>query len=151
MVLALGSLTSCNKAVIYSKDREMEPISKIYSAPVVDVYKSAHEVLTSSGYKIQREDPATGKIITGWLSTKATSHYVDLFDHRDYGTVGAYYRLDLTVVEKSGKTELTISAPVRSIVGRIKSSHEEEKRVLNKIADLLRREDFEMTNVGTTE
>jgi uncharacterized lipoprotein len=148
---ALSLFASCNKAILYSKDREMEPVTKVFSEAPAETYQAAKRALLRLGYKIHREDEGQGTIETGWLPTKASSHYVDLFDRQDYGTVGAYYKIQLAVREKGAKAEVEISAPVRSIVGRIKSAGSEEKKVLNKIADLLRKEDFEITNVGVQE
>lgn len=147
----LFSVAGCNKAVLHSRDREMEPVSRTFSAPPADAFKSARQALVQTGYKIEREDEAAGTLETGWRSTKASSHYVDLFDRRDYGTVGAYYKIQVRITESGGKSQVEVSAPVRSIVGRIKSSHSEEDKLLDKIAELLRPEDFEMTNVGITE
>lgn len=149
--LILMTLTACNKAILYSRDREMEPVSRAFSTSIPEAFKASKEVLLSLGYKIESEDESAGNLKTGWQSTKAGSHYVDLFDRRDYGTVGAYYQIQIRVTDQSGKAQVEVAAPVRSIVGRIKSSHSEEGRILRKIADLLRREDFEMTNVGVQE
>lgn len=148
-VLLTGS--ACNKAILHSKDREMEPVSRTFATSVPDALRVAKEVLLNLGYKIDNEDPAAATLKTGWRSTRASSHYLDLFDRQDYGTVGAYYRIDLRVKESSGKADVEVSAPVRSVIGRIRSSHREEKKILGKIADQLRREDFEMTNVGVQE
>ena len=147
----LGPLTACNRKIIYSKDRAMEPISKLFNTSLDEAYKTSKEAILRLGYRIDREDEPQKSFRTVWLSTKADSHYVDLFDRRDYGTVGAYYRLQVKVTEKQGQADVEIEAPVRSIIGRMKSSHIEEKKVLKKMADLLRKEDFEMTNVGVEE
>lgn len=151
LTAVLSSLAGCNKAVLHSKDREMEPIVRVFRPAKPDTYKAAKESLIALGYKIQEEDESQGRLKTGWRSTRASSHYVDLFDRKDYGTVGAYYQIVLSIKEVDGKSEVEVSAPVRSVVGRIKSSHSEEEKVLDRMADLLRREDFEMTNVGVTE
>lgn len=151
-LIAITTTTACNRKLLYSRDREMEPISKLFPTAIDEAFRVAKESLIRLGYRIERENPTEATLQTGWLSTKASSHYIDLFDHRDYGTVGAYYRLEVKVAEKEGKAEVEVSAPVRSIIGgRLRSSHREEKKVLKKMADLLRRSDFEMSNVGVEE
>ena len=144
-------LTACNRPLLHSKDREMEPLTKVFPTSAPNALKVGREALVRLGYKIETEDESEGLLKTGWRSTKASSHYVDLFDRRDYGTVGAYYQIKLRVLEKEGKAEVKVSAPVRSVVGRLKSSHAEEQKILQKMTDLLRPEDFEMTNVGVPE
>lgn len=152
LALALLPLSGCNKAILYGRDKEMEPVAKAFSISTSDAFKMAKESLASLGYRIEKEDESQGTIRTSWLPTKASSHYVDLFDRRDYGTVGAYYRILVHVSENNGKTQVEVSAPTRSIiVGRLMTAHREENKVLKKMTELLRREDFEMTNVGVSE
>lgn len=151
-LVAISFLGACNKAILYSRDKAMPPVSQTFKTSTPDAFKAVREVVKNMGYKIEREDEKQGSLITGWLSTKTDSHYIDLFDKRDYGTIGAYYRLEVRVTDQEGKALVEIAAPTRSVIsGRLKSSHIEEEKVLAKVTDLLRREDFEMTNVGVTE
>jgi hypothetical protein len=150
---SLAVASSCTKVLVHGRDKDMDPISQLYSTSTEVAYKVGKEALIRLGYKIENEDEKTGTILTNWNSTRATSHYVDLFDRKDYGTVGAYYRLKLEVTESvGGKTQVAVSTPVRSLItGRLRTSNREEKRVLKKITDLLRTDDFSMTNVGVEE
>jgi hypothetical protein len=151
--LSLAVSASCTKVLVHGRDKDMDPVTQLYSTSPEVAYKTGKEALIRLGYKIENEDDKTGTLITNWNSTKATSHYVDLFDRKDYGTVGAYYRLKLQVTESTaGKTQVAVSAPVRSLItGRMRTSNREEKKVLKKIRDLLRSDDFEMTNVGVED
>ncbi len=149
-LIALLSLAACNKVILHSHDKDFDPAVKTFSVPPEDALKAAKEALLSRGYRIHDEDKE--KIRTAWLSTKADSHYVDLFDRKDYGTIGAYFRIVVHVTEKNGKSEVEISAPIRSVItGRVRTSYYEEKRILAKMTDLLRKDDFEITNVGVEE
>ena len=150
-LVTLTTLSACTRVLVHSRDREMEPMTKLFNESVEEAYKAARSSVVRLGYKIHREDESQRTIETGWIPTKASSHYVDLFDRKDFGTVGAYYQIQLKVTERSSRAEVEVSAPVRSVVGRIKSNHTEERKILKKIADLLRKEDFEMTNVGVDE
>jgi hypothetical protein len=151
----LSSLTglSCTKVLVHGRDKDMDAVTKLYGTSTEVAYKVGKEALIRLGYKIENEDEDKLTLITNWQSAKATSHYVDLFDRRDYGTVGAYYRLKMEVTEApAGKTQVAVSAPVRSLItGRLRTSNREEKRVLRKITDLLRSDDFSITNVGVEE
>lgn len=152
-LISIAVTASCTKVLVHGRDKDMDPVTKLYGTSTEVAYKVGKEALIRLGYKIENEDEKTGTILTNWNSTKATSHYIDLFDRRDYGTVGAYYRLKLEVTESvGGKTQVAVSTPVRSLItGRLRTSNREEKRVLKKITDLLRTDDFSMTNVGVEE
>lgn len=150
LLAMIGSLTGCNRVLLHSKDKDMDPLTQVFSIGTDDALKTAKEALTVLGYKIEREESSSLK--TRWESTKASSHYVDLFGHKDYGTVGAYYRLVVQVANKDGKAEVSVSAPIRSVITRrVYSANREEKKVLKKMADLIRKDDFEITNVGLSE
>ncbi len=145
-------LSACNKPILYGRNKEMEPITRTFSASPQEAFKAAKETLVDLGYKIDKEDKSEESLQTTWQSTKAASHYIDLFDRRDYGTIGAYYKVHVHVDEKDSKAEVQVSTETKSvIVGRLRSAYSEEKKVLNKMADLLRHDDFEMTNVGVSE
>lgn len=152
-ILSIIVSASCTKVLVHGRDKDLDPVTKLYSTSPEVAFKVGKEALIRLGYKIENEDEKTGTLVTNWNSTKATSHYVDLFDRRDYGTVSAYYRLKLQVTESvAGKTQVAVSAPVRSIItGRLKSSNREEKKVLRKMKDLLRTDDFSITNVGVED
>jgi hypothetical protein len=152
-ILALSSLMACTKVLVHGRDKDLDPATQLYSTSPEVAYKVGKEALIRLGYKIENEDEKTGTLVTNWNSTKATSHYIDLFDHKDYGTVSAYYRLKMQITESvAGRTQVAVSAPVRSIItGRLKSSYREEKRVLKKIQDLLRTDEFSITNVGVED
>lgn len=138
----------CNRAIVHGRERPIEPLSRSYPQPVDQTFQAAKQALTQLGYEIRQEDKGEGLIRSSWVSTKATSHYTDLFDQKDYGTVGTYYRVELKVTAHNGKSQVTVGLPVKSLVPHQKSTYREERRVLRKIADLLRKDDFEMTNLG---
>lgn len=147
-LLLIFTLLGCNKAVVHGKVRPIAPIAQTYSSSTTETFAAAKKALTLLGYEIKEEDATEGLLRTDWRSTKSSSHYTELFDQKDYGTVGAYYRLEVKVGEQDGKGKVWVSAPVKSLVGHQKSTTTEEKKVLQKIGDLLRSPDFEMTNLG---
>lgn len=147
----LGFSFGCAKVLVHGKDRPAEPLEKRFSAPPPDAFQGAKKALEMLGYKVQDVDEERMIVKSGWQSTKPNSHYLDLFDRKDYGTTGAYYQLVIQVEEEAGESNVSVAAPVRSVINHITSSHREERKILKKIGDLLRRDDFEMTNVGVKE
>ena len=150
-IVSLLGFAACTKPMIYGKDRPVEPVTQSFSASGQDTYNAAKEVLKTMGYKISYDNLEKRTLKTGWRSTAVDSHYVELFGRPDYGTVGAYYQLIVEVGDKEGKSEVTITAQPRSIVPNIKSSGRVEKKVLGHMADLLRSDDIQVTNVGLQE
>jgi hypothetical protein len=152
LIVTLVLNAGCYKVIVRSKDKDQPPVSELFDTSIDEAIKAGREALVRLGYKIDHEDKDTNTVYSGWQSAKAASHYIDLFDHRDYGTVGAYYRIVLTAEERAGKTQVAVSAPTRAIVsGRLKTSFREERKVLHKMRDLLRTNDFDITNVGVEE
>lgn len=152
LVMTLTFLTACNKVIVHSKDKEFTPISKTFSSNPKETFTAAQKVLEHAGFKIVRADEDAGLIQTNWISTKATSHYLELFGKKDYGTVGAYYRMTVKLEEKTGKSQVDVFTTARAIItGRLHSDYSEEKKFLSKMADYLRKDDFEITNVGVDE
>ena len=153
-LLICGStlVMSCNKVVVRARDKEFSPITKTFSTTPKEAFEAVQKVLEQTGYKIARADEDVGIVQTGWISTKAASHYLDLFDRKDYGTVGAYYRLTVKLSEKDNKEQVDVFSTARSVItGRLHSSYSEEEKFLSKMTDYLRRDDFEITNVGVDE
>ncbi|MBI1909330.1 MAG: hypothetical protein HYS22_04090 [Deltaproteobacteria bacterium] len=144
-------LAGCTKPLIYGKDRPVDPVSQAFPASEQETYTAAKEVLKTLGYKIAYDNQEKRTLKTGWRSTSIDSHYVELFGRPDYGTVGAYYQLVVEIGEREGKSEVTITAQPRSIVPNLKSSGRVEKKVLARMADLLRSDDIQVTNIGLQE
>ncbi|MBI2082830.1 MAG: hypothetical protein HYT76_04595 [Deltaproteobacteria bacterium] len=141
----------CNKVVVHGKDRPNPSVSRTYSASLDETFSASQKTLATLGYEISEANPSGGTIRTRWISTKATSHYTDVFGEKDYGVVGTYYRLEIALEEKGEKTSVAVSAPVRSLVHKQKSTYREEKKFLKKLADFLRKDQFDLTNIGASE
>ena len=146
-VACLLTLTACTKELVYGKDQESPSVSKKFRQGVHQIFEASKITLKNLGYKIDYEDESTGFIKTGWMPTKSDSHYMHLFDREDYGTVAAYYQLEVRIHPSDADTEVDVSAPVRSIARHIKSSHRTEKKFLKKLEHQLRGSDLHMSNV----
>lgn len=151
-VLALIFLgTACSKPLVHGRDREMEPLTREFSAPQTDVFEAAEQALKDLNYKVEYANKYEGVLRTGWKPTTADSHYIELFGREDYGTNASYYHLAVRVEKADGKTSVEVSAPVRGIVGKMKTSHRVESALLDEIADQLRPADVHPTNIGIVE
>jgi hypothetical protein len=152
LLTAVTLLGGCAKPVLHSRDKDFPPATRTFDASPDAAFKAGKTVLQNLGYKISFEKESLGTITTGWRSTKAASHYISIFDREDYSTVGAYYRIEMKIMSENGKAEVEVSAPVRNIiVHRMETSYREEKKILGLMADQLRSDDFEVTNVGASE
>lgn len=152
LLLISFAFSACNKPLVKSRDKEFAPLSKTFSHPSTETFEAAQKILEQAGFRIARADKDVGIIQTNWISTKATSHYLELFGKKDYGTVGAYYRMTVKFEEKENKSKIDVFTTTRSIIsGRLHSDYSEEKKFLSKMTDYLRRDDFEITNVGVDE
>ena len=141
--------SACSKPAVYGRERPVAPLTRIYAHPPAVTFPAAKKALTLLGYEVREENAAEGTLRTNWTSTKATSHYTELFDRKDFGTVGAYYKVEIVIRDRNGKSEVQVALPVKSLVAHQRSNTQEERRILRKIGDLLRPDDFEMTNLGT--
>ncbi len=151
-LLITFAVAACNKPIVKSRDKEFAPLTKTFSNTSDETFTAAQKILEQAGFRIARADKDVGIIQTNWISTKATSHYLELFGKKDYGTVGAYYRMTVKLEEKDNKSKVDVFTTARAIIsGRLHSDYSEEKKFLSKMTDYLRRDDFEITNVGVDE
>ncbi|PIR16481.1 MAG: hypothetical protein COV46_08060 [Deltaproteobacteria bacterium CG11_big_fil_rev_8_21_14_0_20_49_13] len=145
--------SSCADPSIHASEREVATVSRIFNATPNDAYYAVRWALKTDGYNINKEDLDNGMVVSGWLPSKVDSFYIDPFgpEHKDYGTNGAYYRLSIKITPEDGKTKVEVTSLVKSIVPHLRSSEIQEKKVLRKMADYLRKADIDVTNVGIEE
>ena len=147
----LVSLLSCTKPMVIGHDRPTEPIRKGFSSPSVAVFEAAEQALKQMDFKVEYADQDQGVLRTGWVPTTADSHYIELFGQKDFGVTNSYYHLAIRIEEGGEKVVLEVSAPLRTMVAKMQSSHFQEKRFLSKVKNLLRSADFKVTNVGAID
>lgn len=147
---------ACVKPALTAKEQTLAPIERTFVADPNQAYYAIRWALAATGYPVGAEDLRNGVISTTWVSTLAGSQYLDPFDRndpgaRDWGNRGGYFRMDLQVIPEGDKTRIVVTERVRSVIANIKSSGEQEDRVLTKIGDYLRNVDPDVTNVGIKE
>lgn len=157
IVLLLAMMCSaCATPSMSAKEQSLSPVERTFTADANQAYYAIRWALAATGYPVGNEDLRNGTISTTWVPTKVGSQYLDPFDRndpgtRDFGNRGGYYRMDLQVIPEDGKARIVVTSQVRSIVANLKSSGEQEDRVLNKIGDYLRNADPDVTNVSIPE
>lgn len=139
----------CTKKMVYSKDYYTNPWKAHFDADQASVFKTVEKTLNRFGYELTVKDEVKGSFVAGWRPVEADSHYVNLFDRRDYGVSdGAYYQLTVDLSQEGSRVKVLVATTVKSIVGPLLSSGKVEKRILLQLQDYLRSPQVEMTNVG---
>ncbi len=141
-------LISCNKPKLFSSNQASEEITHSYSVSPEEAFRAAKTALAFRGYALKEEDPQKMTLETYWQPTTADSHYVLVFGRKDYGTVGAYYKLVVKVTSRGSGSQVAITNVAKSFISNVKSSAREEDRVLEKVDDFTRRKDIDVTNIG---
>lgn len=147
VVFALASM-HCSKPLLFGKVQQVSVVRGSFNGSYSQVYDAAKLALSQSGYSIEEEFRQKGTIVTDWKPSTPDSHYVQVFDRRDYGTVGAYYHLDLALYQEAGKIQVAIRSVSKSIVTRLKSTEIEEREILSRMQEYLRGKEIEVTNLG---
>lgn len=152
LVVVILFSTGCARKLIYGKDFYTTPKLEYFRKGINTTFDSTQKILENLGYQVQRADIKRGKIITGWVETEPSSHYVNVFDRKDYGiSDGAYYRVVVDIHSSGFETKVAVSTMVKSIAGPLESSGEVERKVINRLREQLRSADIELTNVGMEE
>ncbi len=141
--------SSCTRVVVKGKEYQTEPLSKTYMTSRSQVYDWCKYVLDKNSYPLLVTDSVNQHLVTGWMPVTSDSHYMNLFDRRDYGgSQGAYYQLEAKVTEEQGKAVLTLWTKVKSVAGKLDSSGVLENKVFKQVANGVRRPQIDVTNVG---
>lgn len=147
---ALG-LTQCAKPILYGKVQQVSVVRKGFNASYDQVYAATQWALSQLDYSTEEASKQRGTFITDWKPSTPDSHYVQVFGRPDYGTVGAYYHLDLALYQEHGKIQVAIRSISKSVVSHLHSTLIEEKNVLDRIEEYLRGKEIEVTNLGITK
>jgi len=147
-LLSLVAAWGCSKPALYGSTMESPPMVHYFDVPPQEAFRAAKESLLFRGYSIKQEDAQNFTLETYWQATTADSHYVEVFRRKDYGTVGAYYRLFVKIKPRNNGSSVSITNVAKSFISNVKSSQREETEVMDKIADFTRKRDIQVTNIG---
>lgn len=151
-LVALPLCLACTKVVVYGMNTTTKPLTHSYSTNLNTALQEVQEALKTLGYKVQHVNDATFQVKTGWLPVKGHSHYMDLFNRKDYSaSSGSYYQLLVDMTSDGNKVNVTVSTTVKSVAGRLSSSQVVERQFLTRLDDLMRSPQIQLTNVGVTE
>lgn len=152
MTTMILGVVACKEPLVRGRDKEMEPLSKSFEATSTETFEAAKEALIELGYKIEYDNIDAGALRTAWEPTTADSHYLELFGKEDYGASASYYHLAVKISSEGyEKSVVTVSAPLRTIVAKMKTSHRVERKFLSNVEDRLRPADIQVTNVGVIQ
>ena len=152
IVLSVAMATlSCAKVFRVATPSQPHYYKQTFSSNANDLYYALRWALRTYGYPIAEEDLQNGVIKTHYVPVKAYSHYLELFNRHDFGINGAYHQLEVRLVPQNGKTEVQVGSRIQSIVAHLKSAGTEEQMILDKVADYLRNQNVQVTNLGLRE
>lgn len=144
-------LSSCTKTLSTAKSISLPAYKQSFAANPNQIYYALRWALKAYDYPIAEEDLQNGIVKSRIVPVKATSHYVDVFKHRDFGVSGAYHQLEVRLVPQNGRTEVQVASKVQGVVKNIKSTGQEETLILTKVGDYLRSANTSVTNLGVQE
>ena len=151
VLFSLTAVVGCTKTFSIAKPQNLSAYQVTLPASPNDIYYALRWALTSNGYPIVEEDLQNGIITTHYVPVGAASHYADVFGHKDFGVTNAHHQLEVRLIPKSGKTAVQIHSRVQSLVQPFRSTGSEEKKILAKIGDYLRKNHVQITNLGVVK
>ena len=140
--------SACSKPKLYGTLQNSEKLVRYYQADPDETFRAVKQALLFQGYSLKKVDEESRSLETYWQPTTSDSHYVEVFGRKDFGTVGAYYRIQVKVEEWNNGSRVSLVNVANSIISNLKSSYREEDRVLTKVDDFTRRRDIQVTNIG---
>ena len=150
-VVAILFCSACGKSLVSGKiNPNMEYYQISLDASANDVYYAVRAALEKSDYAVSSEDLKAGTIVTTWRPISSDSHYVKLFDRKDYSVNAAYHQLEVHIVPAGENVQLKIGSRTKSLVAGLKSSGVEEKKLFFYVANVLRNDEPEITNLGVS-
>lgn len=151
ILLVFSLMGGCTKTYRSATPVMPKVYKKNFSATPNAIYYALRWALTINNYPIAEEDLHNGVIKSRYVPVKATSHYVAIFDRRDFGINGAYHQLEARLIPRGGQTEVQIGSRVQAAVSPVHSSGQEETLLFEKIGDYLRSSNAGLTNQGIQE
>lgn len=153
LIVVMMSLlaASCAKPLARAHTVEMRTFSREYAAVPNDAYYAVRWALKERGISVAEEDLPGGIVKSSWMPVTSDSHYIEIFDRRDFGVTNSYYRVEVQLTDRNGRTRVSVSTKVKTLVNNLHSSGEVEYAVLNDVGNYLRKGVPEITNLGVSE
>jgi hypothetical protein len=152
LFLIMGIGSGCSGAVVNAKvPKKIDYFSKTFKASPNECYYALRWALKINGYPVAKEDLPAGIIKTVWRPVTSDSHYLPVFDSKDYGATGAYHQLEVRVVPRDSKTKVEVGSRLKTIAPHMKSSGVEERKILAQVGNYLRDHEPMISNEGISE
>lgn len=151
MAIVTGVLLtqSCAKPLAEGHLLATPPVTKVFAKDANSIYYAAKWAMGQMGYPEGSEDLAGGVVESKWVPTTASSHYIDTVGGKDYGAIGAYYKLVITIVPvDNGENRVEIATKVKSLVNGVQSTGNKERELLAHVAHHTRSFEANVTNLG---
>ncbi|MBI4210998.1 MAG: hypothetical protein HY540_00025 [Deltaproteobacteria bacterium] len=146
MVIFTGS---CSKPLLVGRVLpKVDYASQSFSTTANDAYVAVRKALYRAGYSVTSEDLKEGVLQTTWVPATSDSHYLPLFERRDFAPTGSYHQLEVQIVPEGEKVLVRVGSRMKSLAVNLKSSELEEQKILTYTADALRNEEPNVTNIG---
>ena len=111
MLLAAG-FASCTKPLASARVKpEVDYVSRTYAAVPNDIYYAARWALVEAGYSVGSENLADGVLTTAWQPVRSSSHYIPLFNRKDFGVTNSYHQLEIRILPGDGRAEVAVFRP----------------------------------------
>lgn len=141
----------CARVMVIASDHATDAVVRRYAGTPDLLYNQSVKVLENMGYEMPFADYVQYKITTGWQPVGSGTHFLDLFNRRDYGAAdGAYYQLQLSFVSEGAYSRAEVRTNVKSVAGKLASSKALEKAFLERLDNAMRSPQIQVTNVGVT-
>lgn len=148
LFLVFASLVGCTKTFSVAKPQNLPAYQATFAVSPNDLYYALRWALTNHGYPIADEDFQNGVITTHYVPVTATSHYVDVFGRKDFGVTNSHHQLEARLMPKEGVTIVTLHSRAQSVAQPFRSTGDEERKILAKMGDYLRKKNIQVTNLG---
>lgn len=151
IVFGFLAAVGCTKTFSVAKPKNLPAYRATFSASPNDLYYALRWALTANDYPIAVEDFQNGVITSRYVAVSASSHYLDVFGRRDFGVTNSYHQLEVRLTPKGEKTIVTLHSRIQGVAQPLRSTGEEEKKILAKIGDYLRKNTVQITNLGAVK
>ena len=145
-------LAGCAKPMAEGTFMSTKPIAKTMNSDANSIYYGIKWAFDETGLPLGEQDLAGGVVESKWVPVGAATHFVNVFDRKDFGANGAYYKMIITIIPvEGGVSRVEAHTKVQSIISRIESYGSKERDVLAKIENHARNYNVVVTNLGVED
>lgn len=142
--------TACANPLIRADTHELPAVEHTFHATPNQVYYAIRWAFAVRKFPVAFEDLRGGVVTSAWIPTRVDSHFIQPFASTtpDYGTTMMQQQMEIRVIPAGSDTTVSVMSRVKSLVTKPQSSGREEKALIDEMANYLRGNTVEVTNVG---